>query len=183
MEIKRGTSRIVIVLPKLGIVIKLARTYPLAWVKHLWFLWRLRRRMNFWLELKDHFNAGVDDVSSFDAFLLCGLCANWQEWRYWKQHRFRALVPTYWSLFGLCNIQAYGNANSMDLNGWALVFQRLLVATQRDIWEDNHCFCVLRNFVDYAGTIRLVDYGSLKTQRVLDQWNEQIYSVLNPSHK
>lgn len=170
MEIKKGTSRIVFIFPRLGFVVKVARIYPRKGFRAIWpYIWTkkrtpyLREAVFSWTE---------DYLGSFRFWLFRGLRDNWMERSFYKSSPCRDfLQPTVFSLLGLANIQFYGGVFSEELFDSCL-WGQILSLSECEVMDDDHHFSESRNFCVVDGSLRMVDYGSWPTRKLLLRWGE-----------
>ena len=157
MEIRRGSYRTVFVLKK--IVVKIPKQiYP--WLK-MFFKWL--PRMIIAGRLKRHIRYCFESVFE-----------NWSEFVFYRKNKsYKLLVPTYFSAFGLINIQRYCEPLKMSHHD---VWCQLLEKCGDVVWKDSHAFSNIDNFGVHEGKIQMVDYGSEETQEVLAICAEKIFS-------
>jgi hypothetical protein len=165
MKMFVGETRRVITLPSLGIVIKLPRIYLLQLLK-----------MERWWR---NFAGSCEIRSSVRWFLVRGICCNWHEYRFWLKTKNPFLQPTYFSFFGLINIQRFGCACTMD---WKNVWHQLYEITGRACSLDGHTFDRVENYVVEDGNIKLVDYGTEVSRVVVSEYGELIHRVFDPTY-
>lgn len=162
MKIRKGRNRIVLVLPSIGIAIKLPIIHLLIAIRQIMRdLWRL----NFKQIRRDM--AITIDCSGYIAyrnFMLGGIAANWREFIFFYKTKNIFLQPTYFSLFGLVNIQKHGKLCTMK---WRTFTNQIRKITNNEIGYAEHHFTNPKNFCFHKGHLRILDYGSLDTQRVI----------------
>lgn len=162
-----GRWRWVIALPPLGIVLKFPRFHPLEWLFHLY----LYRKIRWKVWCASELNA----QSAFYRYSIGGLSDNFGEWLFYLRHPHPFLQPTYFSLFGLMNVQRYGapldevhERENQRMYRWSLM-------TDFGVSKDNHTFGSNKNFcLDHDGNIHILDYGQKRTQRVLLRWADSL---------
>lgn len=166
-----GTTRIVACFPRLGIAIKFAR---------------IRFRQGFGLLIDDflgrenplrrewHFL--VDHRGSIGSLLFKGIRDNWKEFCFYLQTRHPLLQPTYFSFFGLLNIQRVSLPCDIDL------FVQFYEIIGEAVFEDKHHFSNSRNFARWKDGIRIFDYGSPQTQRIIREFGTRILQNFNPHY-
>ena len=109
MKICKGTTRIVIQIPALGIAIKIARIYLGRTIKGVFNRCFDRRVKTGRLHLLlSYFVYPPVVQGGLWNNLLWGILNNWREFRFYITTRHPLLQPTCFSLFGLVNIQKYG---------------------------------------------------------------------------
>jgi len=175
MHIKRGTSRLVICLPKLGLVIKVPLARPFVFVGHVInSINRGRQSKNIKKRLKWAVWLGKDTdvVDNIRYTLLNGTYQNWQEYRLWRCTRSSFLEPTFCSLLGLINVQKYGE----QLTGISKValWSQLLELSNQAVWSNGHHFANPDNFSFREGVIRMLDYGGHGMEYVVVEHGENI---------
>lgn len=175
MQLKKGLNRFVFVVPRLKMVIKL----PFISFFKAFRYSALYAKPKNWKHFKDEFgNYKVETLHSLKWYLFRGICSNWREFRFYQKTHNPFLQPTYFSFFGLLNIQRYGDIcrlKKIDL--WT----QLLRLTNRDVVKDSHHFDNPNNFSFRDGKLRIHDYGSLKSQMVVSHYGEKIVKDFDPS--
>lgn len=176
MQIKKGNDRIVILLPSLGIAIKLPAI-------HLWraiCLFCGRIKNGKWKRLKRDWKWPIEAPWGFKKFLFRGFVVNWRELRFYSQTRNPLLQPTYFSLFGLFNIQKAGEPCQLEsINLWC----QLREITDNAVDADKHHFSNPRNFCFNNGTLRMLDYGSRQSQEVILKFGAKIVQSFNSTYR
>ncbi|OGG93353.1 hypothetical protein A2609_01525 [Candidatus Kaiserbacteria bacterium RIFOXYD1_FULL_47_14] len=180
MQIRKGNDRIVFVFPSLGIVVKLP-------IVHFFFAARCSWQMFFhcgakgrrWKILKRYLEFPTKNMSSFRWFLFRGLSANWNEFRFYRKTKNPFLQPTYFSLFGLLNIQRFDEPCQLEETGF---WWQLLELTNGKVSDDGHHFEEPRNFCFHNGKLRILDYGSRRTHDVVLQYGTKIVELFNPEY-
>ena len=176
MKFKKGRNRIVLVLPLLGIAVKLpivhffTVTASLAKrIVHLDFkIIRILMRVS----------PDCDGFIGYRNLLFGGTLTNWREFLFFYKTKNPFLQPTYFSLFGLINIQKLGQLCTME--------QRTFQSQLRDVtndgvgWDDHH-FINPDNFCFSNGKLRILDYGSKITQETVILYGAKIQSSFNPN--
>ena len=163
MQISRGHTRTVIIFE--NFVVKLPRIH---FRRALGSLWRSFRGGYLSKCLK----YDIEVYSSPRRLLFRGILENWREFRFYHRSRSRFLVPTYFSLFGMLNIQKRGNRTKIkDVNLWC----QLCEMTNNEVWADGHTFSNANNFCDDDGKLMMVDYGNARIHDVLDKYGDKIF--------
>jgi hypothetical protein len=109
--------------------------------------------------------------------LFKGMYENRSEYVFYSQYKSNFLLPTYFSFFGLFNIQKIGkkfefkNEKEKYLSFW----RQMLNVTSREATKDGHHFSNPKNFCEENGKLKIMDYGSPYTQEVLEKYGEKIY--------
>ncbi len=156
MQVKKGNDRIVVLFPALGVVVKLPITHLLYVLDSLFGIdtWRTYGRKLVWRTLIGAF----EESGSVRGMLFRGLAANWMEFWLSATKRNPFLQPTYFSLFGLLNVQRYDTPCPFKDVDLCVQLCRL---TDDAVWDDGHHFSNPQNFAFRKGVLRILDYGSL----------------------
>ena len=194
---KQGISRIVILIPRLGIVLKIARCNPLRAVKLILMAISLfpsdlgkksyvMSPAKFWFyKRKYHFKHGIFGPLDFRAehsllyLLLRGVVANTSEFIFYLRNRNNPfLIPTYFSLFGIINIQPLQRdvCTSKDK-----VFQHLAKFTEfNELFKYGpHTFAEQSNFcVNKEGKLCVLDYAGTGAQKMIKKYGIKFNSKL-----
>jgi hypothetical protein len=182
ITISYGTRRMVLAVPKLGIVIKFARLVvrrkgPAKLKDHWeqltwdWKIW-LRHPSCGWSYFQDEFLPDLRVGLSLKEVRVLGIQDNRQERQYWRRTdtlRRRLLVPTYVSFLGLFNVQEYREPSRASEIFWAV---RHALSDEVHDWEDFdwHHFVNAANFhLTADNQLLFFDYGDRKTQKVIDE--------------
>jgi len=121
-------------------------------------------------------------------FLFAGFVENWRERQYYRLStgaRRRLLQPTWFSFFGLVNIQKYGMPSPQprtvaDLRAGKRIYDRLFDIAGEDLNMDGHHFAYNPNFHICGSRLKFLDYGGLETQCVIDKYAEQFAEIKFP---
>lgn len=176
MEIRTGETRIVVLLPLLGLAIKFPKIHPF---KAFGLFRQLMKRDNRWELLRKYWKFPPRAVGAFKYLLTRGILCNWQEFKFYSQTRNPLLHPTYFSLFGLLNIQAIGQPCGLkDVDLWCQLYE----LTEGKVFEDSHCFANPRNFCLSSGKLKITDYGSEGSQNVILAYGQKIYDLFDSSY-
>ena len=163
-----GENRVVLMFP--SFVLKFPRIRPIRAGRHVWFAIKKRN----WKLLKLMLFRNASGTLPF--FVFMGFVVNWNEYRYYRQTKCDILMPTYFSLFGIINVQKRGKSFQHTQPNW---FEVLCLATDDLVRQDGHTFDDADNFVLKSdGSLALVDYGDKVTQRIHSQAHHQIRKVL-----
>lgn len=165
-------ARRVFVFPRLGIVVKTARFYwRISWenLSHKIRKFGLSSAWSF-------FFSGTEETTGSPRRLLAkGLRDNWEEfWFYWR-FRHSVLQPTYFSLFGLVNIQKWGEILDEEEFEQKRIWGQMLDLTNKETRSDGHHFTNPANFCLENQHLRMVDYGSPATRKILRKWADVLY--------
>lgn len=94
-----------------------------------------------------------------------GILDNWREFLFFRRTHHPFLRPTYFSLFGLLNLQRAGKSVQLSQpEFWAQIHALL---RSNAAWEDIHHFSNPDNFCIDNGQLQILDYGSLLTQKAV----------------
>lgn len=182
MQIKIGSDRIVFVLPKLGFVIKLPIFHLFEIIEHHYYLIKDRNKYikgGFNKLFKRYFKTSMGYRMGFKGAVLGGMHANWLEYLFWKRTRNPFLRPTYFSLFGLINIQKYGNLCRLDEIDFLI---QLRILTKDKIYDNPHHFSNPGNYVLENKKLQITDYGSRRDYGVIVRYGKKIVAEFNPSY-
>jgi hypothetical protein len=176
----KGTSRYVIAIPALGIVLKLARirfdaleSIGRAYCYHRQdkkpigeFIERLYRLRYKFLE------------QSWIGWTR-GMADNLRERSYYKHgcFPFRLLLqPTYLSLLGLINVQRYGTPiGSAESELGILFYHQVYGIARQSLILDGHHWSNAANFHIHNGALKVLDYGGEQTQKILDTYGFELF--------
>lgn len=184
MHIAKGDDRIVLVIPGLGIVIKVPNFRTSTHnVRHCaGMLWMNRREVvRYPWGCRRFIWYVIEAIGKFLLACVRGVVANWCEWAYFLSAdpmRCALLAPTHVSIFGLLNIQSYRKPS--DDRGFGIEYALRFACDDMDPMEfkkydDNHHFQNQSNFhVPDDRTIVFLDYGSRKVQRLLNDFGPKI---------
>lgn len=110
-------------------------------------------------------------------YLLLGILPNIQERRFYKKTKNPFVMPTYFSFFGLVNIQKRGK--QIYFWGDNDVFRYLCQNSQNrnQPHVDGHTLSEIENFVlDNDNHMKLVDYGNKQVAPFLEMNGENLYN-------
>lgn len=173
MHCKKGSNRLVLVLPSLNIVIKFPRIFFWIVFKDI-FRKAVRGK---WKSIKKWFSFSIESYGSYNRNLFKGIHDNWSEYKFFRKTQHRALEQTYFSLFGFLNIQRYGEPYKFSFDVILPAIVKLIGADAAI--KDGHHFGDSANFSFRENKIRYVDYGSKKTQDVILEFGEKITNELD----
>ncbi len=165
MKIKHGTSRCVILLPCFGLAVKLPKI-------DLGTFWHVLLR-----SLKQGHGREFTVILNprRRVFVLRGLACNFAEFWFYMRTRNTFAWPTYFSLFGLCNIQKL--ATVIHYDEVFDVFHAIENIAGAD-FRDRHCFAAHSNYCRRGGKLYLLDYGSANNRLVLQKYERQLRTQL-----
>ncbi|MEK7072613.1 MAG: hypothetical protein AAB969_03515, partial [Patescibacteria group bacterium] len=167
MEIKSGNYRIVIIIGHLAI--KFPVIHLRSGIKSL--IHEIKRGRFLKYYKNDILYWGCSKSYLFD-----GIICNWQEYRFYRQTKLAILMPTYFSFFGLFNIQKRGQI--LDIYDGDL-FSQLYNLTNGEIFDDGHAFGNHKNFCIESGKLVMIDYCK-NTRNVLKKYGEKIQQEFDP---
>lgn len=176
MEKKTGTTRTVYIFKYFVIklpLIKIVKAY-----KHYMGLRKNEsgRELMGRILQKRPFYETAHLIDSVRGLLFTGIVHNWCEFWFCVKHGYPVYVaPTFFSFFGLFNIQKYGKRLDVDLWKFRLAIDEI---TQKNSGKNAHVFYRPVNFCEIDGHVQCVDYGSHRTQEVLLKYGERIYNEL-----
>lgn len=177
MKIAKGNLRYVIVFPFLGIAVKFPRIRLIAVilrvVRHAFF-------MRLGTIYREAFRISIDctGIWGYKRLLFGGIRANWNEFLFFQKTKNLFCQPTYFSLLGLFNIQKFGFPCNLHWRTLAIQVEEITGGATRD---DGHHFDKCKNFCLADGRLRLLDYGSKKTQRIIAEFGERIFKSFDPN--
>lgn len=158
IQYRFGATRFVVLVG--NIAIKFPRPRP------LYVLIRFARHVRNKEVKKRLLGHGQTPTIGAMRYLFGGIVTNWNEHRVWKNHAHDILVPTWFSLFGLVNIQKRGaevDQQELDLrNPFLPYLDRMDLELSRDLTNS-------RNFCRLNRRIRIHTYGSDKCLHFLSR--------------
>lgn len=171
MRVIKGTHRIALVFERFGIVLKFPNIdWQWAWDDSRPFLQHEGIRGFRYLTF-DPGGILYEPVSQ-------GIMENWYEHRFYRRTRYPFLLPTYFSFFGLVNIQRLGLPCGMsDME----VYRAFLgIAGMDDLMRDPHHFLNAGNFCRHpiTGQFMVLDYGGLECRKILSDHADRILLCL-----
>ena len=174
MDIKKGQDRIVIIFPALKIVVKLPVVHLIMAIKNFW------RFSKKWDIFKKYLTFPVETLTGLKGLLFRGFYSNWNEfWFHLKTHNL-FLQPTYFSLFGLLNIQKYDEPCRLDDDN---LWHQFIEIAGNSISQDPHHFYNHINFCVHKQKLRMLDYGSRKVCDIIARHGANIYEKFDLAHK
>jgi len=159
MYTRRGKNRFVIVFPKLGIAVKLPLVHAIRAARD--FL-----TYGFKPPFPGEYN------KSLTEHLFKGMGDNWREFTYYLRTRHPFLHETYFSLFGLFNIQRAGVPCGRSMQE---LWTEIDSLTSGDAFADAHHFANVSNFCHVGDHLKIIDYGHPKTQEIIDKYGSKLY--------
>ena len=167
MKIHRGTQRIVVEVPWLGIVLK----FP---------IFRIKIMLKSFVEVFEYRRARKEPVDVewlaeyfINDFWYQGFIENWNEFMNYLDELHPFLQPTYFSFGGLCNIQKLGAPTDVERS--ALVVQ-IQLYTEMHAFDHSHSFFGRSNYCkDSDGKLRMTDYGSDRAYVVIQRFGRRCH--------
>ncbi|HEY4502884.1 MAG TPA: hypothetical protein VJC14_00380 [Candidatus Paceibacterota bacterium] len=157
MQFKSGTTRYVLCVG--GVVIKIARIKVLYWAKRL-----LHFRDEGVLLKKVNTTKAAQKFAAL-KHLFCGVTANLEELRTYKNYPKLPLAPTLFSLFGFVNIQ---------VRGAPIKANEMVACPFREIAGRHIDLGYPENFARVNGRLVLVDCGHNELNVLLAEYAESI---------
>lgn len=170
MDIKSGTHRVTILISSLAI--KLPRLLrPIDLLKYT-----IKHCRSGELRL-----AAIDVKFAISVF-RDGVRENWNEFKCWKELKANFLVPTYFSLFGLLNIQQISKGKNITNEELTQIWIKIARKTEREILKtDYHTIANRENYHRYEGAgLKLLDYGGAR--KFINKWYKVFEEVLKVSN-
>jgi len=93
-------------------------------------------------------------------YLFAGLLANYYEWAIWKLTKHSFLIPTYFSLFGIVNVQKYAPVLTTCKKGLYGILGDILQDERLAVDCDRHTLFVQDNYCVSKHKLKLCDYGN-----------------------
>ena len=108
--------------------------------------------------------------------LMGGVMANYQEWKFYRETKNVFVMPTYFSLFGLLNIQKRGEKITFwDGAGvWCYIHEN--IQNHHQLFCDGHTLSEIDNFCLDNGRLKMVDYGSRSVEPFLKLNGENLFN-------
>jgi hypothetical protein len=168
MYAKKGKDRFVLIFPTLGVVVKIPMIRILRALKAVFFKIRDRH----WKGLARICSRWApESLFAISAMLFKGIIANQREYVLWKRSHNPFLQPTFFSFFGLFNIQAYGKpyeGHEPDL--WIQIRK----ITREEAYCNPHQFSEPHNYCIVNGKLRILDYGGGRSARIILRYGKKI---------
>ena len=113
-------------------------------------------------------------------FLLRGLMDNFGEFIFYLTTQSKCVKPTYFSLFGLLNIQKGGNILILHSEAeYVNFFGQLYDITNGEVFKDAHTFSNPKNFCRENEKLKMVDYGNTKVRNILLKYGDKVLKQFN----
>lgn len=163
MQIKHGTTRVVFVIPCLGIAIKIAKINLFKGFNSLFINpWHYQGFKNCWSSFLDQFRFTCSELCTFRYYWFRGINANWQELIFYQKTKHPLLQPTYFTFFGLANIQKIARTPLTTKSDSYYQFTAL-----SEIAKGEHVFQNPENFCLENGQLRFLDYADPATREAI----------------
>lgn len=159
MKIKAGQDRLVVVMPEIGIAVKIP-------IVHIWLAMKMIRNDGW--ECLRHSAAARHSPR---YYLFKGIIANWSEFTFYQKTRNPFVQVTYFSLVGMFNIVRVDDPCQLDKK---ILRKQLYEITEGAISRDGHHFNNPDNFCFRDGKLKMLDYGSPATQQIATKYGESI---------
>ncbi len=169
MLFQKGTTRFVLVFPRLGFVLKL----PIINFKNVWWGIKYTKRNGWKASLEVWKNKVTNQNSPFYSVMM-GLMANWMEWCFWNKTKHPLLQPVYFSAFGLINIQKYGKPLEYSEVEWLGMNMQVITNQTSHSHGRGHTFGEAKNYTAVNGHLRLLDYGSKNLWPVIHRYGDKM---------
>ncbi len=174
VEIKSGQSRIVVLIPSMGIVLKFSRvefkkachTLRVAFAGKTQ---RARKGARRVLRERD-----MRQLWSMRRFLFKGLVDNWSERRFYRETKYPVLAPT-WLGLGPVNVQQLAQPLPIDVDA---LWKRLYPILEQDIFRDAHHFYNSENFGLVDGRFVVLDYASPIVQELMEKHGDRLFNEI-----
>jgi hypothetical protein len=167
MKIEKGRNRIVLVFD--NFVVKLPRIRLLKAIQRIY-----RATKGGYLLKCLGWNSTIS--MSPRHFLLRGIMDNCGEFIFYLATKSNSVMPTYFSLFGLLNIQKSGNILILHSEKeYVNFFGQLYDITNGEVFKDAHTFSNPKNFCREDEKLKMVDYGNAKVRNILLKYGNKIF--------
>lgn len=176
MKIHKGTTRTVITIPTLGVVIKIARISPILFLRALKCGLKTTDSKNSFFETLRGLNKREKvGLGKFWGYLISGFVSNLRE--FWFSIRYEPIfiTPTYFScgVFSIVRCTKSLTVERMEF-GRRTHAALLSVIPYDDLIDDCHHWASEDNFRIIDGRMVMQDYGSPKTQAILRKYAKQL---------
>lgn len=172
MYIRRGSSRTVLVFAYF--VIKISKSRISISIK----------RFIHGYNTNKSFVSHASQVKELLRELLSNIKENWSEFVFYKKHKHPLCCPTYFSLFGILNIQRkiYPLSNTDqtiydDYEEFLEIMKSGFSKRDEEYFVDQHTFFDPRNFGFYSEKFMCYDYADKKAQQNILDFGNKIQEV------
>lgn len=178
MKIKKGSNRLIIIFPKLGFVIKFA---IIRW-------WGIYRNISYCL--RHWFTDGKETLKiiwgfepqaqlSLRGYFVKGFLDNLSERHFYKNTKNPLLRPTFFSFFGIFNIQKFGRPCVCDKRCFHSQMVKIIGG---GVFKDPH-HLEPQNFCWQNNLLQMIDYASPKVQKIIREFGVKIQTEFDPNFK
>lgn len=176
MQTRKGRDRIVFIFPLVRVAVK----FPIFHFFEATKLFFYRpKKGGRWKYLKRYVFRQLGSNFGVKGLLFRGVSANWVEFLFYLKTKNSFLQPTYFSLFGLLNIQRCGEPCQLqEINLWC----QLNELTNGKVYDDSHHFRNPHNFCFHKHRFRILDYGNRQGHDVIIQYGVKIVELFNPAY-
>ena len=179
MHFAKGRDRMVVIIPKIGVAIKIAFIH---------FIMVVRQILSFslsgdWEYIKKLWDRELEERGGFRNSLFGGIHANWSERKFYRETHNHFVQPTYFSFLGLINIQKCGKMCTVEDGDELMAFwTELRMITKDEVYVDPHHFQNPLNYCMHDTHVRMTDYGNTAVQQVLKVYGDMLAENLHPPH-
>jgi hypothetical protein len=173
----KGTTRYVLPLPHMGIVIKLPIIRLGIACEALYCILREKRGGRLKWLYSEIFEFTPEMYGSLKRFLFLGAKENWEEFLFSQEMHKRAPIrKTFFSFLGLCNVQRYGEPLEIEEGFFSTWWKQLVRLFGNDTIRDGHHFENTNNFCREKDALIFLDYGSRKTQNIIRKHTPKFFT-------
>ncbi len=174
MITKKGRYRFVVISPLLGLAFKFPILHPLKAFRLAWRLVQQKDYKYLWIMITWPINS--PDIRGYGDLMFGAIWVNWSEFMFFWKTRHPFLQPTYFSFFGLLNIQKAGAP--------CVIKEKVLCDALYDIagetiFDDPHHLTSPGNYCFDNGKFRIIDYGSKMTYRMILESGEKVMAFFS----
>ncbi|MFC1599008.1 hypothetical protein ACFL2U_03320 [Patescibacteria group bacterium] len=172
MEVKDGQTRKVFVFN--WFVVKVARINWGAAYRNVAGWWKRGKRkkaLQLFLEIFQADNYSTDFHPKTN--LLAGIRANLLEFGFYLRHQHIFCKPTYFTFFGLFNIQKKGQMCKMPYEKFK---PRMHQLTNQEIPDNDHTFDSPSNFSCDDNHLQVIDYADPIIQPLILKYGQKLYN-------
>lgn len=176
-----GSNRVVLDFFRLGFVFKFPIVHLKMFFQTVWFLVFEARICREWFgEVWGLFSRPTDFMGApcLRMMFFKGIVHNWREFWFYLVERPAYAQSTYFSLFGLMNIQKKGILLRMEYGEFKKSIIHLI--GEKAYYSDGHHFRNTDNFSVENGKLKFLDYGGLGTQKIIREYGAHLYNNFQP---
>ena len=180
MYISKGSTRLVVIFPFMGFVIKFPLPKPIVFTKSFFraLKYKVKGETKLW-EFVFAMDKDGTYTTNIRLTLLNGIYHNWKEYKLWRMTRSSFLEPTFFSLFVLINIQKYGKPLEVH---YGTLWHQMLNYSNGQVWDNGHHFSNPNNFSFLNGNIKMIDYGDFGIEKVVIKYGDEIVRLFDPNN-